>query len=66
MNFLLPIRNVETGEERNFSDKQQIANFLAGCANPQQWEGWGHLGVLPAAQLPEGAGVTATAGADGY
>ncbi len=66
MNFLLPIRNAETGEERNFSDKQQIADFLATCANPQQWEGWSHLGPLPVAQIQAAPGDAATAGADGY
>ena len=66
MNFLLPIRNTATGEERNFSDKQQIANFLASCADPQQWEGWAHLGNLPAATSPDVPVSIVAQSTDGY
>ena len=65
MNFALPLRNVATGEERNFSDKQQISNFMAGCVDPQQWEGWAHLGPLPPAtvqDVQDGTGAQRTDG----
>lgn len=52
MRFPIPVRNAQTGEEKNFFDKQEIADFLATTENPADWEGWSHLGDLPAATEP--------------
>jgi len=53
MNFLIPVRNVVTGLEKHFDSKQAVANFLATVENVEHWEGWGHLGELPAAIVEE-------------
>lgn len=45
--FTIEIRNAATGEAKNFHDKQGIADFLAGRADADQWEGFQNLGELP-------------------
>jgi len=47
MRFPIPVRNGKTGLEKNFFDKQEIADFLATQETPEDWEGFAHLGELP-------------------
>jgi len=47
MQFLIPLRNAVTGEEKNFHNKQQIADFLASRDDDADWEGHACLGQLP-------------------
>jgi hypothetical protein len=51
--FLIPIRNKDTGEEKNFFGPQEIADFLAGREDAQAWTGWEFIGTLPA-PTPQG------------
>ncbi len=74
MQFLIPLRNAVTGEEKNFHNKQQIADFLASREDDADWEGHACLGQLPEptpagevpvepvpVETPEQAAVLATA-----
>lgn len=47
MQFLIPLRNAATGEERNFHNKQEVADFLASREDDADWEGHTCLGKLP-------------------
>jgi hypothetical protein len=47
MQFLIPLRNAKTGEEKNFHTKQQVADFLDSREDDADWEGHAHLGALP-------------------
>lgn len=47
MRFPIPVRNAKSGLEKQFFDKQEIADFLATQETPEDWEGFAHLGELP-------------------
>ncbi len=47
MQFPIPLRNAETGEERNFHDKQAVSDFFGSGADHNVWTGWENLGELP-------------------
>lgn len=48
MDYMIAVRNAKTGAEKSFYDKQQVADFLASPAGGKDWEGYAHLGDLPA------------------
>lgn len=51
--FLIPIRNKDTGEEKNFFGPQDIADFLATRDDAAAWTGWEFLGALPVATVAQ-------------
>lgn len=44
---MISIRNQVTGEEKNFQDKQAVADFLEERGDEDQWDGVSRLGKLP-------------------
>lgn len=44
---MISIRNQVTGEEKNFQDKQAVADFLDLRGDEDQWKGVSRLGKLP-------------------
>ena len=48
MQFSMTVRNFATGEEKNFLDKQALADFLATQDSAEDWTGHDAYGELPA------------------
>lgn len=49
MNFPIELRHTASGLAKNFTTREEVAEFLAG-QNPEEWEGWKPLN-LPAAAV---------------
>lgn len=57
MKFGIEIRNIQTGAAHVLEDLQAVSNFLVGKVHAE-WEGFRHLGKLPAPTLsPEAVPV---------
>ncbi len=59
---MIEITHTQTGEYKNFPDKQEVADFLAGRDDAGQWTGHERYGALPEATPQEVSVLSVTLG----